>query len=91
MNKQEFIDEVARYTGETKKTTTKLVDAVFKVIAESVANGETITFVGFGKFEPKIRAARQGRNPSTGEPINIPETRVPVFSAGSEFKKAVNK
>ena len=56
-----------------------------------VADGDKVTLVGFGSFEPKVRSAREGRNPRTGETVQIPAARVPNFSAGKAFREAVNK
>ena len=91
MNKQEFIAKLAEKTGESKAKTQADFDAALEVIKESLAKGEKITFVGFGSFEVKQRAATTGRNPRTGEPIDIPASKQPAFKAGKELKEAVNK
>ena len=90
-NKAELIENVASSTGLTKKDATAAVDAVFSTIQETLAKGEKVQLVGFGTFETRERAAREGRNPRTKETINIPASTVPVFKAGKEFKEKVNK
>jgi DNA-binding protein HU-beta len=91
MNQAEFIQEVANEAQLTKTQTKAAVRALLKTIMQVVADGNKVTLVGFGTFEPKVRSARDGRNPKTGEEIHIPETRVPSFSAGKTFREAVNK
>jgi DNA-binding protein HU-beta len=90
VTKQEFVDAVADKAGITKRDAGDAVDAVLEVITASLANGETITFTGFGKFTTSQRAARQGVNPRTGDKVQIAAATVPKFSAGSQLKKAVN-
>ena len=89
MTKSEFVDQVASQSGLGKGEATSAVDAVLKVIEETLARGGEINFTGFGKFTVADRGARQGVNPQTGERINIPASRVPRFSAGSALKNAV--
>ncbi|NJM98825.1 MAG: HU family DNA-binding protein [Phormidesmis sp. RL_2_1] len=89
MNKGELIDAVAEKTGVSKKDADAVVTAVVEAIMESVADGEKVSLVGFGSFEPRARKARDGRNPQTGETIKIPATTVPAFSAGKGFKQLV--
>jgi DNA-binding protein HU-beta len=91
MNQAEFIQEVANEAQLTKTQTKAAVRALLKTIMQVVADGNKVTLVGFGTFEPKVRSARDGRNPKTGEEIHIPEARVPSFSAGKAFREAVNK
>ncbi|MCL6436377.1 MAG: HU family DNA-binding protein [Leptolyngbyaceae cyanobacterium HOT.MB2.61] len=91
MNKGELVDKIAEKANVTKKEADAILTAMLDVITETVATGEKVTLVGFGTFESRDRQAREGRNPSTGEPIQIPATRVPAFSAGKQFKdKVVN-
>jgi len=90
MNKGELIDKVAEKAGVTKKQADAILTATLEVVQDAVANGEKVTLVGFGSFEPRERAAREGRNPSTGKPIKIPATKVPAFSAGKQFKEMVS-
>ncbi|MEG4634658.1 HU family DNA-binding protein [Microcoleus sp. AR_TQ3_B6] len=91
MNQGELIQEVANEANLSKTQTQDAVRALLKTIMRVVADGDKITLVGFGSFESKRRAAREGRNPQTGETIQIPATRVPTFSAGKAFREAVNK
>ena len=91
MNKTELIEDVANKAGLTKAQTQGVLKALFSTITETVANGDKVILVGFGSFEPKVRSAREGRNPKTGETIQIPAARVPTFSAGKAFRKAVNQ
>lgn len=89
MNKKELVDIVATETGVTKKEIDRVIAATLDAIAATVASGERVTLVGFGTFEPRDRAGREGRNPRTGEPVEIPATTVPAFSAGKLFKERV--
>ncbi len=89
MNKGEFIDAVAVAAGLSKMDATRAVDAVISVVGNTLKKGEAVTLVGFGTFEVRSRAARQGRNPKTGETINIPAAKVPGFKAGKGLKDAI--
>ena len=89
MNKTELITAVVDSTGLSKKDAEKAVKAVFDSIENAVAKGDKVQIVGFGTFETHTRSARQGRNPRTKEPIEIPASRLPVFKAGQGFKNAV--
>jgi len=89
MNKTELVAAVAEKTELTKKDATKAVEAVFDTIQETLANGEKVQLIGFGNFEVRDRAARKGRNPQTGEEIEIPASKVPAFKAGKALKEAV--
>jgi DNA-binding protein HU-beta len=89
MNKSELVDAIASRAGITKKDADIGLTATIDVIADAVAKGEKVTLVGFGTFEARNRKEREGRNPATGEPIQIPATRVPAFSAGKSFKEKV--
>ena len=91
MNKAELVAAIAAKTGESKKSTEAAVNAFTEVVAESLKGGDKVQLVGFGTFETRERAAREGRNPRTKETINIPASTVPVFKAGKEFKERVNK
>ncbi len=91
MNKTELVAAVAEKTELTKKDATKAVEAVFDTIQETLANGEKVQLIGFGNFEVRDRAARKGRNPQTGEEIEIPASKVPAFKAGKALKEAVKK
>ncbi len=90
MNKAELIDAVADSASLTKTDAGDAVDAVFDTIGKALAGGDTVSLVGFGTFSVSDRAARTGRNPRTGETINIAATRVPKFKAGKGLKDAVN-
>ena len=88
-NKAELIEKVSATTDLTKKDATAAVEAVFETIKDSLANGEKVQVIGFGNFEVRYRAARKGRNPQTGEEIQIPASKVPAFKAGKALKDAV--
>ena len=88
-NKADLIDGVASKSGLTKKDATAAVEALFEVVTETLAEGERVQVIGFGTFEVRERAARKGRNPQTGEEIQIPATKVPAFKAGKGLKDAV--
>jgi DNA-binding protein HU-beta len=90
MNKAELIDAVASHTGASKSDTGKAVDAVIASITGALKGGNSVSIVGFGTFQVKARAARQGRNPRTGEAIQIKASKVPSFKAGKGLKDAVN-
>ncbi|MEH1950387.1 MAG: HU family DNA-binding protein [Nostoc sp.] len=83
------MDAVAAKTNITKKQADEVISAFLSVVIEAVANGEKITLVGFGSFERRERSEREGRNPKTNEPMTIPATKVPAFSAGKQFKEKV--
>ncbi|QZA33072.1 HU family DNA-binding protein [Hydrogenibacillus sp. N12] len=89
MNKQEFIAAVAERTQMTKKDVEAVLNAVLDEITEALKRGERVQFVGFGTFETRKREARTGRNPQTGEEIQIAASVVPVFKAGNKLKEAV--
>jgi len=89
MNKTDLIQLVSEKTELTKKDSEKAVSAVLDGIMETVAKGEKVQIIGFGTFERRDRAEKTGRNPSTGEQIHIPATRVPAFKAGKAFKESL--
>lgn len=89
MNKGELVDKIAETASVTKKEADTILSATVDAIMDAVAKGEKVTLVGFGTFEARNRQEREGRNPSTGEPIKIPATTVPAFSAGKVFKERV--
>jgi len=91
MNKAELISNVAEKTDLTKKDSEKAVMAVFDTIGEALSRGDKVQLVGFGTFEIRERAARKGRNPQTGEEINISAAKIPVFKAGKALREAVDK
>jgi len=90
MNKQELIDAVAGRTGDTKAATGEVIDAVLGAIKHALSAGDAVQLVGFGSFSTGQRAARTGRNPSTGAEIQIAAARTVKFTAGKAFKDAVN-
>lgn len=90
MNKGELIEAVADSAGISRADATKAVDAVLDSISGTLSNGGSVSLVGFGTFSVKARAARTGRNPRTGEPIQIAASNVPGFKAGKALKDAVN-
>ncbi len=90
MNKNDLIANVAEEVGLSKKDTALIVNAVFDAIGDALVAGDKVQLVGFGSFEVKKRAAREGRNPQKpGEKIKIAATKVPVFKAGKTLKDAV--
>ncbi len=89
MNKTELINAVAEAAELSKKDATKAVDAVFDTIQNSLADGDKVQLIGFGNFEVRERAARKGRNPQTGEEIEISASKVPAFKPGKALKEAV--
>jgi DNA-binding protein HU-beta len=90
MNKGELIESVAASAGLSKADAGRAVDAVVDSIAGALSGGNQVSLVGFGTFTVKHRAARQGRNPRTGETIQIKASNVPGFKAGKALKEAVN-
>ena len=90
MNKTELIGTVAEQCGYTKKDVGSVVDALFETIKEAVVSGDEVNVAGFGKFCVAERAAREGRNPATGESMTIAASKAPKFKASSAFKTAVN-
>lgn len=89
MKKTDLVNEVARNIGITKKDAGDVVDAVFTAMSNTLADGEDIDISKFGKFKITERAAREGRNPSTGEPMTIKPTKAVSFKASSVLKAAV--
>ncbi len=90
MNKGDLIDVVAEAAGITKAQAGEAVSAVFEGIAKTLKSGDKAAFVGFGTFSVNLRAAREGRNPSTGKTIKIAAKNVVKFKAGTAFTEAVN-
>ncbi|HEU5138868.1 MAG TPA: HU family DNA-binding protein [Bacillales bacterium] len=89
MNKTDLIQSVAESTQLSKKDVTKAVDSVFDSISDSLKQGEKVQLIGFGNFEVRERSARKGRNPQTGEEIQISASKVPAFKPGKALKEAV--
>ena len=91
MNKTQLIEAIAKKTDLKKKDAEAAVKAFVETVEKTLAKGEKVQLVGFGTFEVKQRAARQGRNPLTGKAIKIKASKRPVFSAGKALKDKVNK
>ena len=91
VNKNDFIANIAAEAGFTKKDAEKAIDAYTAVVTKALAAGDKVQLVGFGSFEVKNRAARQGKNPQTGLPLAIPASKAPAFKPGKALKDAVNK
>jgi len=89
LTKQDLIDVVSEKAGLTKKDTAAVVDTILDTVVDSLKRGEKVSLVGFGTFEAKTRKAREGRNPATGETIQIPARVVPSFKAGRALKDAL--
>ncbi|MFD0958808.1 HU family DNA-binding protein [Paenibacillus chungangensis] len=90
MNKADLIAKVTELTELPKKDATKAVDAVFEAISEALQNGDKVQLVGFGNFEVRERQARKGRNPQTGEEIDIAASKMPAFKPGKSLKDLVS-
>ena len=90
MNKAEFVAAIADAAELSRTEAANAVDAMVSVITKTLKKGENVTLVGFGTFEVRERAARQGRNPKTGETIEIAASKNPSFKAGKALKDAVN-
>ncbi len=90
MNKQELIGVVAQQTGLSKGDATKAVDGVFDAITAALKQNDEVRLVGFGTFHVAQRKASEGRNPRTGEKINIPASKQPKFKAGKGLKDSLN-
>ena len=89
MNKTELVAAVAAKAELSKKDAEAAVNAVFDSVKDALAEGDKVSLIGFGTFSVKTRAARTGLNPRTKETIEIPESKVPAFKAGSALKDAV--
>ena len=89
MNKAELVEEMADQTGLTKRTSKEALDAVVSAIIDSLVKEEKVTLVGFGTFQVVSRKARRGRNPQTGEEIQIPAKKVPKFKPGKGLREKV--
>ncbi len=97
MNKTELVEKVAKKTGLTLKDAKIVVDAIFStvpkegIIASELNRGNKVQITGFGTFQIRKRRKREGRNPQTGEPIEIPASRFPAFTAGRALKDRIRK
>ncbi len=90
MNKTELIDHISAKSDLSKADSARALDAFMDAVKTALQNDDTVTLVGFGSFSVSERAARSGRNPRTGETINIPAARVPRFRPGKALKDAIN-
>ncbi len=90
MNKSELVDRVAADSDISKATAAKALDAVLDGITDALKQSDSVALVGFGTFSVRDRAARTGRNPQTGETIQIAAARVPAFKAGKALRDALN-
>ena len=91
MNKSELVAHIATSAGLTKAQATAALQAFEKSVIDTLANGGEVTLIGFGTFKVTDRAARTGRNPKTGEELQISASKVPTFKAGKAFKQALNQ
>jgi DNA-binding protein HU-beta len=91
MTKAELIDAVAEKAGTSKADAERTVDAFFEVVVSQAKNGDKVAWPGFGSFSTTRRAARTGRNPQTGAPVNVPASTALKFSASSVLKAQLNK
>jgi DNA-binding protein HU-beta len=91
MNRKDLIAALAGKTGATKAEADRNILALIEVISSALEKGDKITLSGFGIFEVRERAARNGRNPRTGQPLKIKAAKVPVFKAGAALKAATNR
>ena len=89
MNKTDLVNAVSEDTGLTKKEAEKAVASVIDTITAALKDGKKVQLVGFGTFEVRNRAAKQGHNPRTGEPMIVPASKLPAFKAGKALKDAV--
>lgn len=90
MNKTELVDAVASKADLSKSDATRAIDALIDSVTDALKQGDKVSLVGFGVFSVRERAARQGRNPKTGQSIQIPAGKTPGFKAGKALKDAVN-
>ncbi|TLG72976.1 HU family DNA-binding protein [Culicoidibacter larvae] len=89
LTKKDLVAAVAEQTGSSKKDAEEFVNAFVATVKNTLKKGEKVSLTGFGTFEVRDRAARSGRNPKTGEPLQIAASKVPAFKAGKELKEAV--
>ncbi|MGN1098046.1 MAG: HU family DNA-binding protein [Clostridia bacterium] len=89
MNKSGLITAMAEKAGLSKKDAEKALAAFIGTVEEALKSGDKVQLVGFGTFEVRDRAAREGKNPATGEPVHIPASKVPAFKAGQALKDSL--
>ena len=90
MNKAQLVEKLSERTKLTKSQSEAFLDAAIETIQKTVAKGDEVKLVGFGTFSRMARKSRTGRNPKTGEPVQIPGAKVPRFKPGKEFKDSLN-
>jgi DNA-binding protein HU-beta len=90
MNKSELVAAIAQNAELSKKDAENALAATINAISKTLAEGDKVQLVGFGTFDVRERAAREGKNPRTGETVNVPACKVPAFKVGSKLKEAVN-
>jgi len=91
LTKADLVEEVARAAEVTKKQAEEIVQTVFATIVDSLHNGRKVELRGFGSFRIRSRGARLGRNPKTGERVEVPPKRIPYFKPGKELKEQLNR
>jgi integration host factor subunit beta len=91
MTKAELVDEVSKASDLTRKHSEVIVDAVFSTIADALQRGDKIELRGFGSFRLRRREPRKGRNPKTGDKVDVPPKKVPYFKPGKELKELINQ
>ncbi|GIP19608.1 DNA-binding protein HU [Paenibacillus montaniterrae] len=89
MNKTDLINNIAEKNGLTKRDVETVINGFLAEVTEALSKGDKVQLIGFGTFETRKRSGRVGRNPQTGEDINIPESTVPAFKAGNKLKEAI--
>ncbi len=89
MNKADLVEKVAGQVGLTKRASNEAIDAITSIVSDGLARGDKVTLVGFGTFHVMERKARRGRNPQTGQTIQIPAKRVPKFRPGKDLRESV--
>ena len=91
MNKQDLVNAMAQETNLSKKDVESVLNSFVNVVSTALENKDKVQLVGFGTFETRERAARNGKNPQTGETLNIPASTAPAFKPGKALKEKVNK
>ena len=91
IRKQDLIDIISIKAQMTEKTTKAFLKAYTEAVMEAMSRGDNVQLIGFGKFQVRLRKARKGRNPRTGEALSIPAKTVPVFRPGAKMKRAAAK
>lgn len=89
MNKSQLIEHIAQKSNLSRSSATKVIELFIDTVKDNLANGKKVTMTGFGTFSVSSRAARNGVNPQTGEPIRIPASKVPRFKAGKELSSII--